>query len=106
MTRDEMDRVTTGLVTKSAKIRALHKLGATRSEIANYLQIRYQHVRNVLVGPAPSSLNGGDRRNRSIPPTADDILPAVPPLSIDEAKRGLAARFGVSPSAIEITIKG
>jgi hypothetical protein len=36
---------------------------------------------------------------------ADDILPGVPPLSIDEAKRGLAARFGVSPSAIEITIK-
>jgi hypothetical protein len=28
------------------------------------------------------------------------------PLSIDEAKRGLAARFGVSPGAIEIMIKG
>ncbi len=106
MTRDEMDRATTGLATKSAKIRALDKLGATRSEIANYLQIRYQHVRNVLVSPAPSSENGSDWGNPSIPSTADETLPGVLPLSIDEAKRGLAARFGVSPSAIEITIKG
>jgi hypothetical protein len=106
MTRDEMDKVTTGLATKSAKIRALDKLGVTRSEIANYLQIRYQHVRNVLVSPAPSSQNGSDRGNPSITSTADDSRSGMLPLSIDEAKRGLAARFGVSPSAVEITIKG
>ena len=105
MTKDEMDKVTASLPTKSAKIRALDKLGATRSEIANYLQIRYQHVRNVLVGPAQLSPNGGDRGNPSVPPTAGETLPRVLSLSIDEAKRGLATRFGVSPSAIEITIK-
>jgi len=106
MTRDEMDRAISGLATKSAKIRVLDKLGVTRSEIANYLQIRYQHVRNVLVSPAPSSPNGSDRGNPSIASTVDESLPGMLSLSIDEAKRGLAARFGVSPSAIEITIKG
>jgi hypothetical protein len=105
MTRDEMDSATAGLATKAAKIRVLDKLGATRSEIANYLQIRYQHVRNVLISPAPSSQNGNDPANAPIP-TAAEIPPGVLSLSIDEAKRGLAARFGVSPSAIEITIRG
>ena len=37
--------------TKSAKIRALSAEGWSRSEIANALNIRYQHVRNVLVTP-------------------------------------------------------
>jgi AbrB family looped-hinge helix DNA binding protein len=34
---------------KSAKIRALGKAGFSRSEIANFLSVRYQFVRNVLV---------------------------------------------------------
>lgn len=45
----DMARLTVGLLTKSAKIRTLGKAGFSRSEIANFLQIRYQHVRNVLV---------------------------------------------------------
>jgi len=36
-------------VTISSQIRDLNKLGLTRSEIATKLNIRYQHVRNVLV---------------------------------------------------------
>jgi len=106
MTRDEMDSETQGIKTKSDKIRKLAKLGATRSEIAAYLNIRYQHVRNVLVSPAPSPQIGSDGGSVSILSTADEAPTAVLPISIDEAKRGLAARFGVSPSAIEITIKG
>ncbi len=35
--------------TKSAAIRQMNKLNFTRSEIAKILNIRYQHVRNVLV---------------------------------------------------------
>jgi len=35
--------------TKSAKIRALHSLGCDKSTIAALLDIRFQHVRNVLV---------------------------------------------------------
>ena len=37
--------------TKSAKIRYLDSIGWTRGEIATYLDIRYQHVRNVLITP-------------------------------------------------------
>ncbi len=37
--------------TKSAKIRYLNSVGKTRSEIAKILEIRYQHVRNVLITP-------------------------------------------------------
>lgn len=43
-----MDVLVAGLATKSAKIRALGSAGYSRSEIADYLGIRYQHVRNVL----------------------------------------------------------
>jgi len=38
-----------GLATTSAKIRALAQAGYDRSEIANLLGIRYQHVRKVLI---------------------------------------------------------
>ncbi len=37
--------------TKSAKIRYLTSLDWKRSEIADYLKIRYQHVRNVQITP-------------------------------------------------------
>lgn len=37
--------------TVSSKIRALDAAGYTRSQIANFLGKRYQHVRNVLVTP-------------------------------------------------------
>lgn len=47
--RRSMDRIADGLPTKSAKILALGAAGYSRSEIARYLGIRYQHVRNVLV---------------------------------------------------------
>lgn len=40
---------------KSSKIRQLSSLGLTRSQIASLLNIRYQHVRNVLVTPLKKS---------------------------------------------------
>jgi AbrB family looped-hinge helix DNA binding protein len=46
------ERLTADLPTKSAKIRALHGAGYSRTEIADFLNIRYQHVRNVLVNDA------------------------------------------------------
>lgn len=42
-------KVVEGLPTKSAKIRALAEAGFARTEIAEFLKIKYQHVRNVLV---------------------------------------------------------
>jgi AbrB family looped-hinge helix DNA binding protein len=44
------------LPSKSAKIRALAGAGFSRSEIAKFLGIRYQHVRNVLVASPPETL--------------------------------------------------
>jgi len=41
----------TKLPTKSAKIRYLTKLKWSRSQIADKLGIRYQHVRNVQITP-------------------------------------------------------
>jgi hypothetical protein len=45
----EFERVTAGLKTKSDKIRALSRHGVPTAEIARYLDIRYQHARNVLM---------------------------------------------------------
>jgi bifunctional DNA-binding transcriptional regulator/antitoxin component of YhaV-PrlF toxin-antitoxin module len=53
LTRGEMDRVVGKLSTKSAKIRALAAAGVKRADIARYLDIRYQHVRNVLTQSVP-----------------------------------------------------
>lgn len=47
--RRPMDEVAEGLTTKADKIRALFRAGYSRSEIAGFLGVRYQHVRNVLV---------------------------------------------------------
>ena len=101
MTNEEMDAAVSGLRTKADKIRKLNELGVERAKIATYLDIRYQHVRNVLVAPTPTK--------RSTPTSASDadlVDGSVKPLTIDEAKLGLAAQFGVSPTAIEIIIRG
>ena len=45
----QMVKLTDGLPSKSEKIRQLHAAGCSRSEIADFLDVRYQFVRNVLV---------------------------------------------------------
>lgn len=40
-----------GLTTKSARIRYLNGIGWSRGQIAKFMDIRYQHVRNVLITP-------------------------------------------------------
>lgn len=47
--RADMDALVAGLTTKADKIRALARAGYSRSQIADYLGILYQHARNVLV---------------------------------------------------------
>jgi len=39
------------MTTKSSRIRYLNEKGYTRAQIAHILNIRYQHVRNVLITP-------------------------------------------------------
>ena len=51
-TRQKMDHLVAELTTKSAKIRTLDRAGYKRADIARYLEIKYQHVRNVLVRTA------------------------------------------------------
>lgn len=46
--RIDFEQVTAGLKTKSDKIRALSRHGVPTAEIARFLDIRYQHARNVL----------------------------------------------------------
>lgn len=54
----QMEQIAANLPTKSAKIRALSSAGYSRSEIAEFLGIRYQHVRNVLVHDARAAAAG------------------------------------------------
>ncbi|MGN6094227.1 MAG: GIY-YIG nuclease family protein [Luteibacter jiangsuensis] len=51
--------VVEGLATKAEKIRALHGAGFGRAEIARFLGIRYQHVRNTLINPASPRVRSG-----------------------------------------------
>lgn len=59
------------------------------------------------IGIDPSSLKWEPMPAPGEPPTPGVIaLTAVAPLTMAEAKKGLALTFGVPPEAIEITIRG
>jgi len=45
------------LATKSDKIRAMHADGIAKADIGRLLDIRYQHVRNVLTQPMKKQMN-------------------------------------------------
>lgn len=49
MQKPAPEDVVEGLTSKADKIRALARAGYLRTEIARFLELRYQHVRNVLV---------------------------------------------------------
>jgi len=72
--QQDMEGVVAGLKTKSDKIRALNRAGYTRSLIADFLSIRYQHVRNVLkdeerrAGARTSPQSGLAEASRSFEP--------------------------------------
>ena len=66
-----MRRVTDGLPTISAKIRALDAAGYACADIARFLNRRYQHVRNVLVQGPPKSKSG--QMDSSAPDTPGNI---------------------------------
>jgi antitoxin component of MazEF toxin-antitoxin module len=67
----QMERIADGLRTKSAKIRALSQAGFARADIARFLGVRYQHVRNVLTQKEP------DHRPEVTPPLASTGLRSV-----------------------------
>ena len=65
MTRGEMEAIVAGVATKSEKIRLLNRAGAKKADIARFLEIRYQHVYNVLKD------QGGRDSPAELEPSAD-----------------------------------
>ena len=80
--QQSMPQIVSGLQTKSAKIRALHKAGYARSDIARFLGIRYQHVRNVLIQSqqrdtqASRSEEAGAKEWLQVAPDGRIVIPA------------------------------
>ena len=87
-----MKELTRGLATKSDKIRALSEAGYGRGDIARFLGIRYQHVRNVLVQSA----------GRAAPGIAEGLGPgyaAAPAPSTAAVPQGIRHRMSLKVDA-------
>ncbi|RVD44125.1 GIY-YIG nuclease family protein [Mesorhizobium sp. M4A.F.Ca.ET.020.02.1.1] len=69
-----------GLETKSEKIRALLHEGYMRTEVADFLNIRYQHVRKVAVD---AGIEGGLRRGLVVVPKSKPIPKVRADVAID-----------------------
>lgn len=84
-----MDEMVAGLSTKSAKIRALDAAGYERARIAEFLNIRYQHVRNVLVSHVrePASSPAALQTPADADDEAGDAPGAFGRATVDEAGR-------------------
>jgi len=61
MTAEQLEKLTRGLPSKSAKIRRLADAGVARADIARFLKIKYQFVRNVLVARKDETEAAGER---------------------------------------------
>jgi hypothetical protein len=71
-------------------------------------QMRSQSLGWQLAGWKTTDLDLENERVTFVYVAGDDPRPEVPhiePMTIQDAKNGLAARFGVDPSQIEITIR-
>lgn len=86
---------TADLKTKSDKIRALGRAGYTRRQIADFLAISYQHVRNVLVDEA-RRVKAGSARRAAPQPAAAAIEPINPPEAI-KVELGPDGRLALPP---------
>ena len=73
-----MQQAVAGLATKSDKIRALTRAGYSRSEIADFLGIRYQHVRNVLVNDERVAGGAASPRHEAQPRDVSTLPAATP----------------------------
>jgi len=80
-----MQAQTAELKTKSDKIRTLGKAGYTRQQIADFLGIKYQFVRNVLVDEARKQRGG------FVP---DDAVPPGLEIKSDEQKDTVKVKLG------------
>lgn len=90
MDKARWHQATKNLPTKSAKIRALDALGVSRADIARFLDIRYQHVRNVLTQERPTA-------------AALHVAEAAAPFDLNDAEAVVEpdGRVTISPAAAE-----
>ncbi|OWK18969.1 hypothetical protein AJ88_46760 [Mesorhizobium amorphae CCBAU 01583] len=79
----EMTVVIAGLETKSEKIRALLHEGYMRTEVADFLNIRYQHVRKVAVD---AGIEGGLQRGLVVVPKSKPIPKVRADVAIDVSR--------------------
>ena len=75
----DMAAIAHELPTKAAKIRALDAAGYARADIARFLDIRYQHVRNVLIRGAPMKARRAAEPGRDGAGTGDRIEVKIGP---------------------------
>ena len=84
MTDEEMCRLIAGAPTKAESIRRLFAAGITKAAIARFMELRYQHVYNVLLRATASDQEGA----------AVITEPAFTPLKVDaKGKVQLPAAF-------------
>lgn len=102
MTHAAWVKATKDLPTKSAKIRALDALGVPRADIARFLDIRYQHVRNVLTQERPAQV-----LHVAEAPAAYDDEDGKARVQADGSVRlptALAAQLGAAPGETLVAI--
>jgi hypothetical protein len=103
--RAAAEEVMRGLETTSDKIRALARAGYLRTEIGKLLDIRYQHVRKVLVD---AGINDGLQRSIAMERSSDTIEvdpsekePTPPSLLLDAGFRKLG-EWRIAEQKIEL----
>jgi bifunctional DNA-binding transcriptional regulator/antitoxin component of YhaV-PrlF toxin-antitoxin module len=90
---------TADLKTKSDKIRALGRAGYTRRQIADFLAISYQHVRNVLVDEVRRSKAG--LAPRMAPQAPASAAEPVNPAEAVKVELGPDGRLTLPPQICE-----
>lgn len=87
-----MTVVVAGLATKTAKVRALLHEGYLRTEVANFLNIRYQHVRKVAVD---AGIEDGLQRGLVVVPKSKPIPKVRADVAIDVLIEAGFERLGI-----------
>lgn len=97
MTHEEMDRLTAGMTSKAAKVRALNEAGVTTGDISRYLDIRYQHVYNVLLraGAIEKATPSRDAKATVLGGDGEIIVGRVNEAGAIELPAGIMERYGL-----------
>jgi bifunctional DNA-binding transcriptional regulator/antitoxin component of YhaV-PrlF toxin-antitoxin module len=91
----EMERLTEGLPSKSAKMRALAKAGYSRGDISRFLGTSYQFVRNVLVREEERSPSA------KLPETDDAPSVGQPKADTNRVRLGSGGQIAIPASILK-----